>query len=255
MKRLVIRADDLGYCEAVNYGIEKTVKEGLIKNVSLMPNMPAAAHGISILKGTDVVFGQHTNVCLGPPCSNPEKIPSLVDQNGQLKSSREYRQAYMKGEDFTRIEDMVLEIEAQYFRFRELTGREPEYLDAHGAMSKNLISGLKIVADRYNLPLMNMTAFDKEGSFRGKPIAGCAMNCMLPPDEYDAVHFLEEEIDNLPEDIPGIYVCHPGYLDEYLLSSSSLTINRTKEVTMLCDKKVRKMTEDKGVELITYNDI
>ena len=28
MKRILVRADDLGYCEGVNYGIAKAVKEG-----------------------------------------------------------------------------------------------------------------------------------------------------------------------------------------------------------------------------------
>ena len=31
MIKLLLRADDLGYSEAVNYGIEKTVREGLIR--------------------------------------------------------------------------------------------------------------------------------------------------------------------------------------------------------------------------------
>ena len=49
MIKLLLRADDLGYSEAVNYGIEKTVREGLIRSVGLMPNMPAAAHGLTLL--------------------------------------------------------------------------------------------------------------------------------------------------------------------------------------------------------------
>ena len=29
--QMILRADDIGYSEAVNYGIEKTVKEGLVR--------------------------------------------------------------------------------------------------------------------------------------------------------------------------------------------------------------------------------
>lgn len=46
MKRMIIRADDLGYCEAVNYGIEKSVREGIVRCAGLMPNMESAAHGV-----------------------------------------------------------------------------------------------------------------------------------------------------------------------------------------------------------------
>jgi predicted glycoside hydrolase/deacetylase ChbG (UPF0249 family) len=47
--KLIIRADDIGYSEAVNYGIEKSVKDGLIRSAGLMPNMPYAAHGLKLL--------------------------------------------------------------------------------------------------------------------------------------------------------------------------------------------------------------
>lgn len=153
---LIIRADDVGYSEAVNYGIEKTVKQGLIGSVGLMPNMPAAAHGLALLEGTGVCIGQHTNICIGRPCADPASIPSLLDENGMLKSSRTYREAWKKGECFTVLEEMVLEIEAQYQRFVELTGRQPDYFEGHAVMSRHLMQGLEIVAQRHGLKYNNM---------------------------------------------------------------------------------------------------
>lgn len=50
MKKLIIRADDLGYCEAVNYGIEKTIRCGLVRTVGLMTNTESAGHGVHLLK-------------------------------------------------------------------------------------------------------------------------------------------------------------------------------------------------------------
>ena len=76
MKRLLLRADDLGYSEAVNCGIAKTVRDGLIRSVGLMPSMPAARHGLQLLAGLDVCLGQHTDICVGPPVSDPAAIPS-----------------------------------------------------------------------------------------------------------------------------------------------------------------------------------
>ena len=52
-----------------------------------------------------------------------------------------------------------------------------------------------------------------------------------------------------------MYVCHPGYVDAYLLKNSSLHINRAKEVEMLTDPAMRTWLEREGVELISYNDI
>lgn len=58
-----------------------------------------------------------------------------------------------------------------------------------------------------------------------------------------------------PRDLPGIYVCHPGYVDDYLMQTSSLNLNRTKEVVMLTDPTVKSWLEEQAVELISYDDI
>lgn len=253
MIRLILRADDLGYSEAVNYGIEKTVKEGLTGSVGVMPNMPSVQHGLDLLKDTDVCLGQHTNICLGRPCANPADIPSLLDEDGNLKSSRLYREAWKKGECFTILDEMVMEIEAQYQRFKELVGCEPAYFEGHAVMSRHLIEGLRIVAERHNLKFNNMFPGDETGDFGGTPVAACEMKSMEP--DYDPVQALKQAVEKARSDMPNIFVCHPGYLDEYLLNNSSLTINRTKEVTMLCDPEIKEWLSGQNVQLITYRDI
>lgn len=253
MVQLIIRADDVGYSEAVNYGIEKTVKEGLIGSVGLMPNMPAAAHGLRLLEGTGVCIGQHTNICLGKPCADPAKIPSLLDENGNLKSSRTYREAWKNGECFTVLDEMVLEIEAQYERFVELTGAQPSYFEGHAVLSKHLMQGLEIVARRHGLKYNNMYPGDETGSFGGKPVAACAMHSMEA--DYDPWQSLRDAVANARTDMPNVFVCHPGYLDAFLLRSSSLTVNRTKEVEMLCDPAVARWLRQQGVELLRYSDL
>ena len=65
-----------------------------------MPNMPDAAHGVALLEGVPVCLGQHTNICLGRPLTDPARIPSLCQENGEFKSSRTYREAYKRGEEF-----------------------------------------------------------------------------------------------------------------------------------------------------------
>ncbi len=253
MKTLIIRADDVGYSEAVNYGIEKSVKEGLIKSVGIMPNMPYAQHGYNLLKDTGVCFGQHTNVCLGKPCADPALIPSLLDENGDLKSSRMYREAFKNGEEVAKVEELVIEVEAQYKRFLEIVGHDPGYFEAHAVASKNLTKALEIVAEKYNLKLQKMTMFDQVGNFNGKKIGQCRMDSMK--EEYDPFETLKLAVEEMSDEYPSVFVCHPGYLDDYLLNHSSLTINRTKEVKMLCDPEVKQWLEDHDVKVISYDDV
>ena len=250
--QLIIRADDIGYSEAVNYGIEKSVKDGLIRSAGLMPNMPAAAHGLKLLEGTGICIGQHTNLCLGKPCADPKLIPSLLDGEGNLKSSQTYREAWKKGEEFTVLEEMVLEIEAQYLRFKELVGHEPGYFEGHAVMSKNLFKGLEIVAEKYGLKY-NAMSFEGPGTFNGRHISICPMESMRA--DYDPWQSLKNAVLNARPDMPNVFVCHPGYLDDFILNNSSLTINRTKEVAMLCDPAVKDWLAEQGVELISYDEI
>ena len=254
MIELILRADDIGYSEAVNYGIAKTVKEGLIGSAGLMCNMPYAAQGVELLKDTDICLGQHTNVCLGTPCADLSLIPSLVQTNGQFKSSREYREAYKHGTDLINIDEAVIEVEAQYFRFKELTGKEPEYFEAHAIASSNLQEALRIVAEQFDLPFNDMNPMMENGMFKGHPIHALPMGSMDA--EYDPLACLKNGIINhVRTDMPNVFVCHPGWLDQYLLNHSSLTVNRTKEVDMLCSQETKQWLEEHRIKRIKYRDI
>ena len=253
MIELVIRADDIGYSEAVNYGIEKSICDGLIRSAGVMPNMPYAEHGVRLVENLNVCLGQHTNICLGKPCCDPKDIPSLVDENGEFLASSAYRNAYAQGKDLVDIEDAVREAEAQYFRFKEITGKEPAYFEAHAISSENLWKALKNVAEKYSLPFNYMTPDTKIGSFCDKPVAACIMESMKP--DYEPFETLKKAVKNAREDMPNIFVCHPGYVDDYLLKHSSLTLNRTKEVAMLCDPEVREYLNKHDVKLLSYEEI
>jgi len=162
-KRILVRADDIGYCRGINYGIADSIWNGIIRSAGVMPNMPEAQHGVDLLKGSGVCFGQHTNLCLGKPCADPARIPSLLDENGNLKSSRTYREAWKRGEEITKLDEMVIEIEAQYHRYLELVGEKPHYFEAHAVMNHNLSKGLAIVAEKYDLPYLP-TSFEPTGT-------------------------------------------------------------------------------------------
>ena len=252
MKQILIRADDLGYCEGVNFGIAKTVKDGFVRTVGLMPNMPTAAHGLKLLEGADICLGQHTNICLGKPCADPAKIPSLLDEHGNLKSSKVYRAAYAAGTEITSLDEMVLEVDAQYHRFVELTGREPQYFEGHAVMNNNFFKALEIVANRYHLKYNDMIPTEKIGHFNGKAIASCLPRSKEGQSLYQV---FKDCVQSARKDIPTVFVFHPGYVDAYLLKNSSLNIRRTEDVELLSDPEIRRWLKEQSVELITYNDL
>lgn len=249
MKKLLVRADDLGYSEGVNYGIAKTVTDGIIRSVGLMTNMPAAEHGLHLLEGVTVCYGQHTNICVGTPLTDPQKIPSITTTSGQFKSSKEYRAAT---EDFVKLDEVILEIEAQYERFVALTGRQPEYFEGHAVMSSNFFQGLRIVAQRHQLKLCDISLDGKPVTV-GKTLVYGHMASL--GQNYDPFQELQKTVESAHDGACDIFICHPGYLDAYILKTSSLTIPRALEVEMLCDSKTREWLAEQNIALVTFDDL
>mgnify|MGYP004569635199 FL=1 len=252
-KRILVRADDVGYCRGVNYGIADSVWNGIIGSVGVMPNMPETQHGVDLLKGSGVCFGMHTNVCLGKPCADPAKIPSLLDENGDLKSSRTNRDAGQKGEEIVSLDEMVIEIEAQYQRYLELTGEKPHYFEAHAVLNQNLARGLEIVAEKYDLPYLP-ACFEPTGVQFKNTVLITRMESMKP--DYDPAESLKKAVLAAYKDNEcPMFVCHPGYIDDYLMNHSSLVTPRPKEVAMLTDPAIRNWLEEQNVQLVTYDEM
>lgn len=250
--RILIRADDLGWTESVNYGIAKSMRDGVIRSVGLMTNMPASQHGWDLVKDLNPCVGQHTNICVGRPLTDPALIPSICQQDGTLQPSRAYREAAKQGKDFVVLDEVVLEIEAQYRRFVEITGQQPHYFEGHAVASGNFFKGLAIVAERHNLPLLPFAPAEPV-RFRNTMLY-TSMDSMMP--DYDPFESLKAAaLRDYGPDGCCMFVCHPGYLDDELLRLSSLTIPRTKEVAMAIDPAVRQWLEDNQIEVVTYDDL
>ncbi len=250
MKQLLIRADDLGFTEAINYGIEKSVKQGLVRSVGVMTNMEAAAHGLNLLKDTDVCYGLHTNICAGRPLVDPKLIPSITTEDGYLKSSKEYRSTK---EDFVVLNEVILEIEAQYERFVELVGHKPSYFEGHAVASQNFFQGLEIVAKRHDCDYFGMSFTGEPVLFKGRNMH-VHMDSMFPG--YDPYVSLKKAVETAIDGDVDVFIAHPGYLDDYILTHSTLTIPRTKEVVMLTDPEMREWLQAQtDVEPVTYDTI
>lgn len=248
MKRLMVRADDLGFSKGINYGILETVKNGVIKNIGFMVNMPDSLHGYNLVKDYDICLGQHTNICVGKPISDPSLIPSLVQENGDFKSSKTYRSSK---EDFVVLEEAIIEVEAQYQRFKEITGKEPAYFEAHAVMSQNLMKAIEIVGNNHHLKVLGFAIGDKPLLFNGQTMY-MYMDSMFP--NYNPLESFKKMAKEAKEGY-NMMVCHPGYLDHYIMSVSSLTTPRTLEVDMLCSEELKDYLKENNIELYTYDDV
>lgn len=249
MKKIMVRADDLGYSNAVNYGIIDSVKNGIVNNVGVMVNMNSTLHGVNLIKNLDVDLGQHTNICIGKPISDPKLIPSLVDSTGHFKSSNVYRNAE---KDFVVFEEVIIEIEAQLNRFIELFGKTPDYFEGHAISSQNFFRGLEYVAEKFDLKYSGFS-FGGELITVGNTQVNFNMESMQP--DYNPIQSFKSMLERNDESRVDLMILHPGYLDKFILENSSLTVPRVAEVDMACGDEIKKILKVNNINLLRYSEL
>lgn len=133
MRRVIVSADDFGLSEAVNEGIERAHREGVLGSASLMVAGTAAADAVRRAKSMPGLrVGLHLVVIEGAACLTPTEIPDLVDTNGcfpsdQLKLGVNY---FFKPHVRRQL---AAEIRAQFQAF-QATGLTLDHADAHKHM-------------------------------------------------------------------------------------------------------------------------
>ena len=176
-KRLLVRADDLGFSEAVNYGIERTLHTGIVRSVGVMANMPAAEHGVRLLSGHDVAVGLHACISAGEPLSDSSLVPSLVESTGQFHGSAAYRAVE---EDFVSFEEAYREIRLQVDQLKSLLGRLPDYIDIHAVLSPSFMRAAAAVAEELGLPTSTYRFVDSLAAL-GEAIGVIGVPCVVKP--------------------------------------------------------------------------
>lgn len=248
MTRILLRADDLGYSMGVNCGLAWACDNGLPMSVGLMMNLPDVRHGYGLVAGKGHCLGMHTTISAGGPLSNPDKVPSLVGENGAFHSSDFYRHA---ASDPAVLEDVEHEAETQYQAFCELVGREPDYVDVHAVSSENFIIGARNVAERHGKPFSYLAP------------SGVVMHVgssdMLLHGSEGSLEKLMEEVKATDTQVPAPVVhalmLHPGFVDAQLMRNSSLTLPRTVDAEILRDPELQELAKRSDMELITYRDL
>ncbi|XP_057602089.1 carbohydrate deacetylase [Hippopotamus amphibius kiboko] len=128
--RLVVTADDFGYCPRRDEGIVEAFLEGAVTSVSLLVNGAAAESAAELARRHRIPTGLHANLSEGRPVGPARRgASSLLGPEGFFLGKMGFREAVAAG-------DVVLpqvreEMEAQLSRFRELLGREPTHVDGH----------------------------------------------------------------------------------------------------------------------------
>jgi hypothetical protein len=129
---------------------------------------------------------------------------------------------------------------------RHFPDTDPQY---KGADSLKLLA---IVGQKYGLTLMSF----EPG--RGPKIGSHVMKFSMDSGNADYnpfESFKKAALQDMAEDECAMMVLHPGYVDEYVLTTSYITTARALEVAFAINPEVPKWCEENGVKLITYADL
>ncbi|MCX7935189.1 MAG: ChbG/HpnK family deacetylase [Planctomycetota bacterium] len=82
---LIVNADDLGLCAAVNRGIARAHRQGILTSASLLANAPAFDGGVEVAcDNPSLGIGVHLNIVRGRPVSAPENVGALLGADGRF---------------------------------------------------------------------------------------------------------------------------------------------------------------------------
>ncbi|MGL5436439.1 MAG: ChbG/HpnK family deacetylase [Lachnospiraceae bacterium] len=261
--KLIVRADDLGYCEAVNLGIIDCIKHGIVTTAELMVDMPGTEQAVALIKEYPAIsLGLHCHY-QGKACADPALIPSLVDDNGNIVMRKRKKTEPGYKPD---LGELFIEYKAQLERFYQLMGHYPDYIKPVGPNADKM----KQLGREMGIPA------DYRGGFEIGPTP------IYPAPEWEHLDYyttpvllakehekLENQILLNPEnffinDEAGILTCghkvvevvmHPGWLDDYVMEHSSYTIIRVKDLMALKSSKVKQWIEDNQIELVGVSDV
>ncbi|XP_003478106.2 carbohydrate deacetylase [Cavia porcellus] len=128
--RLVVTADDFGYCPRRDEGIVEAFLAGTVTSVSLLVNGATAESAAELARRHSIPTGLHANLSEGRPVGPAgHGTSSLLSPEGFFLGKMGFREAVAAGQ--VALSQVREELEAQLSRFRELLGRPPTHVDGH----------------------------------------------------------------------------------------------------------------------------
>jgi len=239
MKKLIVNADDYGYTPGVVDGILKAHHEGVVTSTTILINSPHLEAALAKLKSAPKLdLGLHLNITWGKPVSSPDKVRSLIGENGNFIRRTQF-------EDVD-LDEVGLEWRAQVAKARgqniKLT-----HLDTHHHTHRHpaLLDIIAEIAGEEKLAVRSQEPWIRD-YLRANHI---------PTPDYFIEDFYGEgkttltHLEDLLRFIPDGFTevcCHPAIVDEELRKTSSYNNPRNEELAVLTSPELKSwLAEDK----------
>ncbi len=252
--KLIINGDDFGITHACNMAIMDCFRNGLMKSTSMMTNMPYAQEAARLWKeNPQLSVGIHFSLSAGKPITEGKTL---------IKKDGTFDKAILRDPLKADSGEIEQELQAQFKRFVELTGKYPDHINSH--------HGIEVIPDgarmlqgfsrKYHLPIrsfLNEGALEKnhyqvdfEIPTLKMMVRDSGRTRFGPEDVIKCFTRQELESDRIFE-LAG----HPGYVDYELIQLSSLTEGRCYDAYTFCSEQLLDWVREHNIQLITYKEI
>jgi predicted glycoside hydrolase/deacetylase ChbG (UPF0249 family) len=294
-RSLIVNADEFGLTEGINEGIIEVHSKGIVTSTTMVANMWAFDHAVALSRTCpSLAVGVHLNLTHGMPILPPERVHTLVDQNGVFFRRRPFLQRLIVGQ--ISMIQVYEEFRAQIEKVIA-AGITPSHIDSHESVYMYPDLFFKVVTPisrLYRLPIrlqqermdrrafadgrawqqyLNSEAFWKNHVMYAlarryrKRLQKCGIGttdyflstfyCLRrnPDDLYGGLTRDLRDLDNGSTEL----MVHPGFSDsrlETFLDGGPVAARwREEEVRVLTDRDLLGLLDERQVDRISYRQL
>jgi hopanoid biosynthesis associated protein HpnK len=287
MKRLIVNADDFGFTRGVNTGIVRAYRTGIVTSTTIMANGDAFEDAVEQARANPGLgVGCHLAIIGGRPVAQPAEVRSLVDSDGALPAT--LTQLMIKlARGSVSTDEIAREFRSQLERVAG-AGIKPTHLDTHkhSHTHPQVMKALARVASEFGVKCVRnpfegvfasaqlsslskwaylkqyaMSAAIQPGAIKFRRLV--RENGLKTPDRFFGVSMtgmldsavIRSMMESLGEGTTEL-MCHPGIFDEDLdRAHTRLKGERERELEALSAPSLRRLAEEKRIELINYGEL
>jgi hopanoid biosynthesis associated protein HpnK len=282
-RALIVAADDFGMSAAVNAGIIRAHRDGILTDASLMVNGQGFDDAVSLARAHPTLsVGLHLVLVQGYAITPPTEIPTLVARDGTFGNNAPWTGLRYFVTPGARAQ-LRREIAAQLDKFAA-TGLPLSHVDGHMTihMHPSVLAILLDLAPRYGIkamrlprePLRPALRFDRQHLarklFEGGTFAALSRYAhprlaaarIRHPDRMFGMHqtghvsesYLLDLVRQLNAGVTEVY-CHAGLWDDEARRWRPASYNPEGELAAITSPRVRAALQAAGVALMSYRDL
>ncbi len=271
-RTLILNADDYGRTPEVSRGIRHAHSDGLVTATTVMINTPSAISDVeaALHETPSLALGVHLNLTCGRPTAPSDRVSSLIGEQGVFLSCDHF---------LNRLDDVHAEhIEHEWRAQIELflrTGALLDHLDSHHHIAALSVKTWQILLDlcqeygcgtrppfpddvpEEEISLIYPQKSVEFASSRAKAIM--ERHGVRSADYFFAsffgnsasLHHALDLLSRLPEGVSEL-MCHPGFSDDELRSSSGYHDRRDLEREILTSSPLQDCLHEHSIMLRSY---